>query len=270
MAINAKYPATRLYQPLPGSTPIAEARDLGEMNRYKFYEHMKVYTASPPDVLRVDEKNLREYYVFNCCGIVITTNHKTDGIYLPANDRRHYVAWSDLAMGDFSEKYWIELWGWYDAGGDRHVAAYLAEYDLSAWDAKAPPPKTAAFWDIVDANRAPEESELADALDTLANPKAVALSQVVAADRNHLDSNLAEWLCERSNRRTIPYRFAAVGYTPVRNDTAPEDGLWKLYGKRQAIYAKVELSISDRLAAARDLVRKAAEEAAAAAAKARR
>jgi hypothetical protein len=43
---------------------------------------MKVYTAAPPDVL--DEKHLREYAVFNVCGVIITTNHKTDGLFLPA------------------------------------------------------------------------------------------------------------------------------------------------------------------------------------------
>ena len=29
---------------------ISEARDLGEVNRYAFYEHTKVYAASPPDI----------------------------------------------------------------------------------------------------------------------------------------------------------------------------------------------------------------------------
>ena len=50
---------------------------------------------APPDVLRVNEKFLREYYIFNVIGFIITTNHRTDGIYLPADDRRHYVAWSE-------------------------------------------------------------------------------------------------------------------------------------------------------------------------------
>ena len=31
---------------------VSEARDLGDSDRYTFYDHMKVYTASPPDVLR--------------------------------------------------------------------------------------------------------------------------------------------------------------------------------------------------------------------------
>ena len=61
-------------------------------------------------MLRVDEKNLREHSVFNVCGVVMTTNHKTDGIYLPADDRRHFVAWSEKTKDDFTEAYWNDLW----------------------------------------------------------------------------------------------------------------------------------------------------------------
>ena len=93
---------------------ISEAKDMGEFDRFKFYAHMKAYMAAPPDVLRVDEKNLREHSVFNVCGVVMTTNHKTDGIYLPADDRRHFVAWSEATKDDFTEAYWNGLWGWYE------------------------------------------------------------------------------------------------------------------------------------------------------------
>jgi hypothetical protein len=68
---------------------VSEARDSGDVDRYQLYEHMKVYTAAPPDVLRCDEKNIREHSVMNVCGVIITTNHKADGIYLPADDWRH-------------------------------------------------------------------------------------------------------------------------------------------------------------------------------------
>ena len=85
---------------------VSEARDLGDVNRFAFYEHMKPYLAAPPDVLRCDQKNLREYSVPNVCGVIITTNHKTDGIYLPADDRRHYVAWSDATKEDFAPEYY--------------------------------------------------------------------------------------------------------------------------------------------------------------------
>ena len=124
---------------------VNEARDLGEINRFSFYDHMKAYTAAPPDVLRVDEKNLREYSILNCCGVIITTNHKADGIYLPADDRRHFVAWSDLKKEDFVDGYWNKLWGWYARGGDRHVAAYLAQLDISSFDQKHRPPRPRLF-----------------------------------------------------------------------------------------------------------------------------
>jgi hypothetical protein len=114
---------------------VSEAHDLGEFNRFSFYERSKLYTAAPPDVLRVNEKHIREYYVFNVVGMVITTNHKTDGIYLPADDRRHYVAWSSRTKEDFTDDYWRAFWHWYQhEGGFGHVASYLATLDLSGFD----------------------------------------------------------------------------------------------------------------------------------------
>jgi len=228
---------------------ISEARDLGDVDRFAFYDHMKAYTASPPDVLQVDEKHLREYNILNCVGVIITSNHKSDGIFLPADDRRHFVAWSDLAKEDFPSGYWNNLWGWYDKGGDRHVAAYLAGLDLSAFDPKAPPPKTPAFWDIVDANRAPEDAELADVLDSLGEPDAITLAQIA----NEARGDFEIWIKDRRNRRMIPHRLEKCGYVPVRNDGA-DDGLWRFNGKRQTVYAKSTLPIRDRIVAATELV----------------
>jgi hypothetical protein len=227
---------------------VSEARDLGDIDRFAFYDHLKAYTVAPPDVLRVDEKNLREYSVPNCCGVIITTNHKTDGIFLPADDRRHYMAWSDRTKDDFTTEYWSRMWAWFDHGGDCHVAAYLAEYDLSQFDPKAPPPKTAAFWDIVDANRASEDAELADVLDRLGEPNATTLFRV----QNEATGDFQTWIMDRKNRRQIPHRFEQCGYVPVRNDAA-KSGLWVISGKRQVIYAKASMSSRDRLAAACEL-----------------
>jgi hypothetical protein len=88
---------------------ISEAKDLGDVDRYKFYEHTKTMLAAPPDMLRIDEKNIKEYYIFNIPFVIMTTNHKTNGIYLPADDRRHYVAWSDLKPTDFEDGYWEQM-----------------------------------------------------------------------------------------------------------------------------------------------------------------
>ncbi|MGA7412007.1 MAG: primase-helicase family protein, partial [Bryobacteraceae bacterium] len=206
---------------------VSEARDLGDSNRFSMYDHMKTISAAPPDVHRVDEKNLREHYVINVCGVVITTNYLTDGIYLPANDRRTYVAWSEMAEGELTKEYFDKLHGWYrDEGGNGQVAAYLSKLDLSSFDAKAPPPKTAAFWRIVDANRSPEEGELADAIEKLNSPAALTLDQVVAK----ADESLSNWLEDRKNRRAIPHRLELVGYIPVRNSgtVGSDGGLWRI------------------------------------------
>jgi hypothetical protein len=47
---------------------VNEGRDLGDLDRFKFYDHLKAYTAAPPNTLSVDEKRLREHVVLNCVG----------------------------------------------------------------------------------------------------------------------------------------------------------------------------------------------------------
>ena len=102
--------------------------------------------------------------------------------------------------------------------------------DLAAFDPKAPPPKTSAFWEIVDASRSPEDAEMADALDESERPNAVTLKRVSAVASN----NFADWLTDRRNSRRIPHRLEGCGYVPVRNPDA-DDGLWRMEDKRQAV-----------------------------------
>jgi Family of unknown function (DUF5906) len=227
---------------------VSEIRDLGEVDRYAFYEHSKTRIVTPPDVLRVNEKHLREYYVLNCTGIILTSNHKTDGLYLPPDDRRYYVAWSDRVQEDFAPGYWNKLYAWYDGGGDRNVAAYLATIDITGFDPKAPPKKTAAFWAIADANRAPEDASLADTLDKMGTPDVTTLDQI----RTWATGEFAGWISDTKNRRAIPHRLEKCGYVPVRNDGA-KDGLWKVAGARKVIYARATLSIRDQIKAASGL-----------------
>jgi hypothetical protein len=58
---------------------------------------------------------------------------------------------------------------------------------------------------------------------------------------------------DRKNRRRIPHRLEKCGYVPVRNDTA-KDGLWKINGARQVVYAKSSLTIRERHMAASEFV----------------
>ncbi|MER8570635.1 hypothetical protein NKH19_00730 [Mesorhizobium sp. M1338] len=238
---------------------VNEARDLGEIDRFAFYEHCKPLTAAPPEVLRCDEKNIREHSVLNVVGVIITSNYLTDGCYLPPDDRRHYVAWSKLPAagepGALDSDYFQRLYRWYDeGGGNGHVAAYLREFDLSDFNAKAPPPKTAAFWEIVDANRSSGESEFSDAIDKMTEgnggrpPIAFSTDKLTA----HLPEPLATWVRDQKNRRIVPVILEKIGYVRVQNPHT-NNHLWKINQRRQVVYGLRSLSERARLDAAMDL-----------------
>lgn len=248
---------------------VSEARDLGDVNRFALYEHMKTVTAAPPDVLRVDEKNLKEHYVFNCCGVITTTNHKAGGVFLPADDRRTYVAWTNIEKEAFSEDYWKTLWSWYNEGGMAKVAAFLRSYDLRAFNPKAPPKRTPAFFEIVASGVAPEEVELSDLIERMGNPAAVTLTQLSQRANRETDlDELARWIDDRDNRKAIPHKLEQVGYVRVPNPNNKTQGIWNIKAwrlpmgstvaeavtQRQHVYAKASLSYADQVKEVRALI----------------
>jgi Family of unknown function (DUF5906)/Protein of unknown function (DUF2786)/Primase C terminal 2 (PriCT-2) len=245
---------------------INEARDLGEskVDRYQFYERTKTLMASPPETLTVQEKYLKRYSIMNLVCIIITTNNKTNGLYLKSDDRRHFVAWSPLTEADFEAGYFTKLWDWYTKeDGFAHVAAYLQEVDVETFDPKASPPKTNAFWEIVGANQAPEDGELSSLLtligDPFEQPDAVTVEQVAAMAWRHLTdfSDFHSMITDKKSRRTMPGRFERAGYVSVRNPGDRKDGLWAVNRKRQVIYVRKGLSINAQYAAAEALIKEA-------------
>lgn len=225
---------------------VSEARDMGDVNKFQLYERMKTIGAAPPEVLRVNEEHLKEHSIVNLVGVIITSNSKTDSLYLPADDRRHYVAWSDIKHADFDNQpgagdasvYFDALWRWYEhEGGFEDVAAYLASHDISDFNPKASPKKTAAFWEIVTSNRSIEESEILDVLDMIGTPPALIIDRVIAS----APADLSDFLRERKNRRVASKRMTDAGYEAVSNPDAA-DGLWKVDGARRTVFAASNLT----------------------------
>jgi hypothetical protein len=66
--------------------------------------------------------------------------------------------------------------------------------------------------------------------------------------RNETD----EWLRDRRNRRVFPHRLEKCGYAPVRNPDA-SDGIWKIEGQRQVVYAKKSMPLRNQVLTARSL-----------------
>ena len=78
----------------------------------------------------------------------------------------------------------------------------------------------------------------ADGEPVLVPPEAITIDMITRAVEG---TETAAWIIDRRNRRIIPHRLEKCGYEPVRNDLA-QDGLWKIGGKRQAVYAHNSLS----------------------------
>jgi len=211
---------------------LSEARDLNDqgsaVNLYQLNDHMKDVLVTPPDTMRINEKYINEYYILNRFGMIITSNYR-DALNLPADDRRHYVAFSERYGEEFSEEYWNAFYAWYEDGGFAHVAALLYQYDLSNFDPKAEPLKTPAFWYMVNASRGAAYGEIADAVDELKNPLALTLDELMVA------APALSWIRERAKNKYAAHLLAECRYVAVRNNAA-NDGLWRINSRRQVIY----------------------------------
>ena len=106
------------------------------------------------------------------------------------------------------------------------MAAYLNELDLSGFNPKAPPPKTEAWQAIVNASHAPEEAELADAIDKLGNPAALLIDDLISV------APALDWLYAPKSRRIVGHRLEDCGYVRVDNPDSSQ-GLWR--GQGQAL-----------------------------------
>jgi hypothetical protein len=220
---------------------INEMHDLGESNMYALYERLKPVIATPPETLRVNEKYVGEYYIPNVVKVIATTNYLQNGIYLPPEDRRNFVAWSKLAANAPGENYFNGLHEWLEREGNRHVTAWLHSVDISRFNASAPPVKTAAFWSIVNANRSPTDTGIGDLLEAMKEaaegvyPSILTLwdLQVHAARRHNRD--VFDWLSDAKYRRQIPGTLERQGYVVVANPNV-DDGRWWFEKRNQVVY----------------------------------
>jgi hypothetical protein len=222
---------------------INEARDLGDVDRYKFYDNCKRFIAAPPDNLPCNKKGIESYSVPNVMAVVITSNNKLSGLYIDPDDRRHYVAWS--AAEKESPAYFESLWNWMlEGGGKQAVLGYLQRYNLAGWDPKAPPTKTEAWYQMVAAHANPEESALGDALEgiMLATFQEIIVKLQLGG---HMD--LLAIFQDRKNAKKAARLLECAGLEYLPNPGAKGDRRWSLNGKRETLYASRALPLAERL-----------------------
>ncbi len=235
---------------------VNEAKDFGDDNRVGFYHRMKEWLGGTAGgVLPVADKNVKVHPVIDVWFAIITTNFKVHGLFLPDDDARHYVAWSNRTWADWGyasmeendEKYFKPLYEWFANGGNEAVAYYLATLDVSGFRPKAPPRKTDAWYEIVNAYADPNNAPLATILENLGDPPAVTVNEILAADA---DGEL-NWM-DPKYRTAVPGQMEAAGYVHQRNPGGK--GRWQVGTKRReiAIYVQAKLGKAERVKAAQE------------------
>lgn len=239
-------------------TRVNEIHDLGEgnkINRYGLYEKMKTMLAAPPESNLINGKYAVPHWAPNVCNVIIGSNHKTGGMYLPDDDQRHFVAWSPRTRETFADdylrqtgrtldggakQYFDEFYHWLHNGGIEAVAAYLRfEADISAFNPKADPPKTDAWRAIVASNKSPEDGEWSDVLERLKWPAVVTVKQIRdEASRARYD-HLVTWMTNNRNSG-IDHRFENNNYERIPSKA--KDGRWKINGKNEVVYGRKDLT----------------------------
>jgi hypothetical protein len=107
---------------------------------------------------------------------------------------------------------------------------------------------------MVNADRGEDHGEINDAIDAagqartppVQRPQALTISELIGVAPG------IAWLADLKMRRRAGKLLNDCGYIAVNNPTA-KDGLWVVNGKRQRIYAMVDLSPADRWKTAKEI-----------------
>lgn len=215
---------------------VSETANLHEMSKWAFNERTKVLIAGNPDTVPVNPKYGQKYTVRMYCGVVLTTNHLASGIYIPPGDRRYDVIESatlmEMGLGDEKVRgdYFEELWAWFNAGGDTHVAAYLHERDISEFRPGTGQRKTNAHHTVVAAGMS-SDAWMLDALEELGMPEIVRGDWIVDVATKDGTMKPAEV------RSKISMAIGRAGYVLFRNPDSA-DGRWRISKTRAMVYVK--------------------------------
>lgn len=209
---------------------ISEAANLHEMSKWAFNERTKVLIAGLPDVMVVNPKYGQKFTVRMYCGVIITTNHLTSGIYIPPDDRRYdVIEAATMEEMNIDQNYFSDLWEWFHSGGANHVAAYLHSHSLEGFNPANGQRKTEAHKTVVASGMVGDEW-LDDVLSWMDYPDLVR----------------ADWVVEKASetgepapaiRKKVGNAMVRSGYDVLRC-SGTKDGRWKLDGKNVTVYSK--------------------------------
>lgn len=221
---------------------ISEAANLHEMTKWAFNEKTKTLIAGQPDDATINPKYGQKYSVKVYCGVIITTNHLANGIYIPEGDRRYDViaaaSFAEMGVvGDEAKRaYFGELWDWFLEGGDRHVAAYLHGRSLEGWSASNGQRKTAAHRTVVTSGMVGDHW-LQDALDEIERVVGEEKMGVIRADWIVQAATRNGEMKAQEVRARLGHAMKRHGYEAHVNPLS-NDGRFKISGRNVVVYRR--------------------------------
>jgi hypothetical protein len=216
---------------------INEAKDTGGESKFQFYDRTKTIITSPPEVHAINPKGKPGYIIPNLNATLITTNYKVGGMYLPADDRRHLVLWSEIVRTYFNAAYWDYYWHWLDSGGIEDCAHYLMTLDVSGFNPKAAPIQTQAFWEMVDSGHSSEMGDLRDVLEHIKTEKFTLAQLAATARMDCANPDLSDWLKDKKNGTRIARALNDAGVVRDWNHDR-DDGRHRIDGKPVTLYKR--------------------------------
>lgn len=210
-----------------------------EFHASSMYNILKPLIAAPPDTLPLNDKYQKLRHIINVMRVFITTNDWM-AMYVPAEDRRMFVMHSIQPQKWKDSRYFIDLFGWFESGGDAEVAAWLMKRDISSFNPKAQSEKTLG-WNAVANTWGEPEDAVGQALDILGKPDIVFGSELLWVQFDGAD-DVAGAL---KSPRKIGHRMHRSGYISVRN---PKGDKWIFKGpdknfKSGLVFVKQELLV---------------------------
>ncbi len=121
---------------------LVRAEEMMNFGRRELANKLKPMLCTPPEMVSINTKNVKQYDIPNLQNWIMFTNHE-DALSIEDTDRRYWVHKCCLEA-PCEPAYYAKLYGWYDAGGCEKVAGWLLQRDLGAFNPMSPPPATEA------------------------------------------------------------------------------------------------------------------------------
>jgi len=121
---------------------LVRAEEMMNFGRREMANKLKPMLCTPPEMVSINTKNVKQFDVPNLQNWIMFTNHE-DAISIEDTDRRYWVHRCELEV-PCEPAYYAKLYGWYEVGGCEKVAGWLLQRDLGAFNPMAAPPITEA------------------------------------------------------------------------------------------------------------------------------